>query len=259
MEDLKLMAYENRLDSSKIRQAKYLLKITEEKYRDLIRKKNRYFANTKEGIASLNKLEYLVSHSTFTEDFKPYDFSDLSVEDCIIQYNIFHDVEDSTLRKLSRSEPWKTMWVVRKNSKKDLFFYPDKELTNNQKALLAWSQTYDNVYESMDCPEESVIDDDVLLDGWFIQQQRKREIEKGQKDLDSGIKNEKIKNSQEVYAVVSRDKVDKIESLNNPYTKMIKQQRDALLKQKGTVQQGGFQDDSVARNMQVTQQLKDRK
>jgi hypothetical protein len=256
IEDVKLTAYENRMDSTKVRQAKYLLKGIEEKYRALINKKNRYFSNTKEGIASFKKLEHLILGSTYINGWEPYDFSEFSVEDCIIEYNKFHDCSDSLLRESSRVEPWKTMWVIRKNSKKDLFFYPDRELTNNQKSLLAWSQTYDNVYESMDCPGEEVVNDDVLLDGWFIQQQRKREIEKGQKELDSGIKNEKIRNSQEVYAVVSRDKADKIESLNNPYSKMIKKQRDALLSSKGSVEQGNFKDDSIAKNTITTKQLK---
>ena len=38
------------------------------------------------------------------------------------------------------------------------------ELTYNQKNLMIWSQMYDNIQETLDCPSKEVIEDDDILD-----------------------------------------------------------------------------------------------
>tara|TARA_R100001377_G_scaffold59734_1_gene36058 strand:+ start:113 stop:466 length:354 start_codon:yes stop_codon:yes gene_type:complete len=78
----------------------------------------------------------------------------------------------------------------------------------------------------MDCPSEKVIEDDDCLDGWFIVQQRKRDKDKKQQEVDGMITNPKIANSQEVF-VVARDNeaAQEIYDLNNPLARTTIQNR----------------------------------
>ena len=64
-----------------------------------------------------------------------------------------------------------------------LFNRPSVELTKDQLSLSSYSTLYDNVYESHECPNEKIIDDDDCLDGWLIQQRRKSEKDRKQMKL----------------------------------------------------------------------------
>ena len=72
---------------------------------------------------------------------------------------------------------------------------------------------YDNVYESSESPSEEVIDDDDLLDGWFIIQRKKQEKEKLQSEVANMTNNEKITNSEEVY--IFTDSAEEAERIND--------------------------------------------
>jgi hypothetical protein len=80
----------------------------------------------------------------------------------------------------------------------------------------------------MDCPSKDVIEDDDMLDGWFILQNKKREKEKAEAEFDKNT-NEKIKNSSEVF-VMANNKNDKerIESMNSYHAMMVKKEREKL-------------------------------
>ena len=103
---------------------------------------------------------------------------------------------------------------------------PSCQFTRDQLSLCTYSTMYDNVHESMDSPNEKVIEDDDCLDGWFIVQQRKRDKDKKQQEVDSMITNPKIANSQEVF-VVARDNeaAQEIYDLNNPLARTTIQNR----------------------------------
>lgn len=247
IEDTKLLAYENRLDRSKLRQIKNSIFLANEKYEDYHAKKNLYFHKTCEGMASKEKLLYIISKCTYTKNKKRFLFKTISPGHLMYDYNNFHSLEESIIRDIARSEPWRLSWSIRENSRKPLIFYPELELTNNQKSLIAWSQTYDNVYESIEAPSEDVIEDDILLDGWFIKQSRSRKQNSGIKDLDNSIVSSKIRNSQEIYKVVGNDKeaAERVERLNNPYAAMIKKQRESLINSRGSVEQQDLLDERL--------------
>ena len=44
----------------------------------------------------------------------------------------------------------------------------------DQKNILILSRMYDNVQESLDCPADDIMQDDDMLDGWFIHQKNKK-------------------------------------------------------------------------------------
>jgi hypothetical protein len=150
------------------------------------------------------------------------------------------------------------LWAVRENTKIKLFNNTeDSELTHNQKNIIIWSQMYDNIQESLECPSKDVIEDDDMLDGWFIIQAKKREKEKAENDLNNNIKNEKIKNASEVF-VMTRDKKDAttVNNMNNVYTANIKKQREAMIRKRGEVNQHDFIDERLNIQMQQTNAMR---
>jgi len=253
IDDTKLLAYENRSDRSKLRQLKNSIFLATERYEEYHKKKHIYFHKTCEGMASKEKLLYIIKRCTYTRSNKKFLFKSISPSQLIYDYNQFHSIDESVIRDLARNEPWRLNWSIRENSNKPLIFYPDLELTNNQKSLIAWSQTYDNVYESIDAPHEDVVQDDVLLDGWFIKQSKTRKQKAGQEDLDKSIVNSKIRNSQEIYKVVGNDReaAKKVESLNSPFASMIKKQRESLINSRGSIEQQDLLDERLKASQQV--------
>ena len=122
---------------------------------------------------------------------------------------------------------------------------------------MIWSQMYDNIQESLDCPSKEVIDDDDLLDGWFITQNRKREKEKLEKEFESSTQNPKIKQSSEVL-IMSRDKdkTKKIQDMNSREAKDLIKSREKLLDKKGTVNAGEFLDEKNSIRLQQMESAK---
>ena len=122
----------------------------------------------------------------------------------------------------------------------------DQELTYNQKNLIIWSQMYDNIQESMDCPSKDVIEDDDMLDGWFIIQAQKRDKENAQKEVDGLVRNEKIKNSSEVFVVAqSEEHAEQINKANNFHGTVIKKQRENFIKKAGVAEDHNFPDQKL--------------
>lgn len=261
IEKLKLEIY-NSYGNQKLTQSiRSSLRVTESKLLSHLNKKNSYYNNTCEGIATSEKMEWIVKNTTYLND-SIYNFEDISLE---VVMSEFHKniLSETQLRELARTDPWRSSWTVRANSGQNLFCNPSNtELNYNQKNLLIWSQMYDNIQESIECPCDEIIQDDDMLDGWFISQKQKREKEKLSQDVDNtSLKNDKIKNSSEIFLMSDpRDeqRLEFIDQLNDPNAKRIKAQRSAQLKNSsGSVNELHFRDQQE-KMMQQARSMKSR-
>lgn len=232
IENFKVEILNNRTNSKKVKKLKSYLRLEELQLSNHLNKKFIYYSNTCEGVASSEKLCWIIKNTTYHNN-KLYDFDKISLEYVIDEFQR-HFLSEQKLRELARNDPWRSIWVTRENSKIKLFNNPeDTELTYNQKNLLIWSQMYDNIQESMDCPTKDVIEDDDMLDGWFILQSKKREKERLEKELDDQITNKNIKNSEEVFLIVNpedKKQLKRINDLNDPTANMVKKQRFEVIK-----------------------------
>ena len=252
---LKEQIYISRADSKKVRTARAILRAGEKQLDDKMAVKNTYFINTLEGVATAEKMAWTIRNTTYKEG-KLYDFDDLSIDYVLSQWQKTL-IPEHDIRDLARNEPWKSLWVVRDKSGCDLFYKRDnQELTINQKNLVMWSQMYDNIQESVDCPDDDVINDDDMLDGWFIIQSKKRKKEKLEQQLDS--LNPKIANSQEVFLVNNEKPDERVEALNDSQAKARKRARSNIIKKKGTVQTGAFPDEVMDMQNRQSQAFKDK-
>jgi hypothetical protein len=256
LERLKVEIYNARNNTQLKDRIRLYLRAGESQLALHLSKKHTYYQNTREGIAAAEKVAWIVKNSTYKDD-KLYDFNELSLTYVVEEWqNSF--LGDTKSRELARTEPWKSLWVVRENTKIKLFNNPeDTELTHNQKNLIIWSQMYDNIQESLECPSKDVIEDDDMLDGWFIIQAKKREQEKAEQDLNNNTKNDKIKNASEVFVMTSDKKdADKVNSMNNIHAENIKRQRLAMIQKRGAVNQHDFADERLNIQMQQTNLLR---
>jgi len=244
LETLKVEIYNARNDNKLKKSIRHHLRSCEQTLLSYLNKKSMYFSNTCEGLASIEKTYYTIKKTTYLKN-KLYHFDDMSLASIVSDWNN-SILSETKIRELARTEPWKTLWVIKKNKNVSLFANAkNTELTHNQKSILIWSQMYDNIQESLDCPSNDVIEDDDMLDGWFIIQNRKRQKERAEKEFEETT-NQKIKNSSEVF-IMSKDKKDKdrVESMNDINAKNIIKQRQNLINRRGSVEQQQFFDEQL--------------
>lgn len=145
---------------------------------------------------------------------------------------------EAELRLLARTEPWRSWWSCRRLGR-----LGRGQPSESLRQLVIWSNIYDSVQKHPDCPPDAVLEDDDLLDGWFLVHRRKREEERRQKEGEQAVGNEKIAGMGEVYVMADTpEDARRIEDLNSPQAKFTKAERMAYLKKHGHVKEWDMPD-----------------
>lgn len=257
IENLKVNVYK-KYNNGRLREsARIYLRAAEEGLKQLENKKNGYYGNTCEGIAQLDKSMFLIECCSYVGGEK-LDPNSLDLNNLLNKYYSLI-LKEADSREIARSEPWRSTWGLRETNTINLFSNRDRELSVDQKNLLIWSRMYDNIQESMECPSDKVIEDDDALDGWFIEQRRKNEREKAVGVIEDSIQNDKIKNSQEVI-VFADNKTDAktIHEMNSPSSKVIKKERQEVIKEKGSAVDLDFADQKMRLGNMAHEQFKNK-
>jgi hypothetical protein len=256
IEKLKMQIYNSRKNDKLVKTIRAYLRAGEKQLSELHSKKNQYYSNTCEGIAWSDKNAFILKNTTYVEN-NLYNFDEFSLNYVMDEYQKSF-LTESQCRELARNEPWKSLWIIKDKANIKLFNNPpETDLTYNQKNIVIWSQMYDNVQESLECPSKDVIDDDDMLDGWFLVQSKKREQETAQKEFENNTKSDKIKNSSEVFMMASnKQEVDNVDNMNTFHSQMVKKQRFNLLKSKTQAEQSEFMDERLALQSQINSQFK---
>jgi hypothetical protein len=241
IENIKLEMFKSSLNKNKVETLRKQLRGIEKALIKASSYKYSLLQNTCETNAEHDQKTWVILRSIKVKN------RNFSVEDNISTiYSVYQQnlLSDKDIRELARSEPWHSLWTVSEKGKIPLFkFYKDREITYNQRNLLLWSQTYDNIQESIECPDRDIIEDDDLLDGWFILQARERKNEKKKKLLDQSTNNDKINNSSEVFIVSdSQEHANEIQNLNDSKSKMVLKQRMSKLDAIGSSDFYDFED-----------------
>lgn len=258
LDTIKLDMFEKRHDEKIVQQGKKYLRFTEGKIRNLHAEKNTYLNNTCEGISSNEKAMYLFSRCCYMDDQR----MDFTVDDnsTILYYDWIKELLTHTqIRELARTDPWRSTWSV-KDVEKVFTLKEDRELSVDQRNLILWSQMYDSIKESPECPDEEVVNDDDLLDGWFAKQRKERKEKEAQKAVDDRLSNPNISGKQEVFVMARSDKdAINIHNVNDPAGKMIKRQRQQVINAKGSAVDLDFKDRKAELGAIAVQQRKGRR
>lgn len=258
LEKLKIEIYNARNNVKLREQIRLYIRAGEKQLSKNIIQKNIYYQNTREGFASTEKVAWSIKNTTFYHN-DLYNFEQLSLPYVVEEWQSSF-LNDTQVRDLARNEPWKSLWTIRDSTKLKLFNnLENSELTHNQKNIIIWSQMYDNIQESLECPARDVIDDDDMLDGWFIIQGKKREQEKLKQEMENSTKNEKIKNASEVFVMAqSKDDAERIDSMNDINAINIKKQRNEFIRKRGEVAHHNLPDERLKLQMQQTNDMRRR-
>ena len=238
-----------------------LLKNLKKQYDALFQKKYCIFDSTLEGYAQKVYDEFILINTIVDEnDEKIWDSFDS------VDYKLFSEIRSiifkqninvSSIRELARTDPWKSYWGIYKPN----VFKPP--LNDEQKALLLFSQMYENAYSHPECPNNKVINDDDMFDGWIIHQRKKREEQLKESNLQQVDELHKHGDAQEIMLMAkSKDDVSKIQDMNHPVSRAAVRSRQKVIKQKGTATDLDFPDvkqDVAILKAQAAKQVRSRK
>jgi len=146
-------------------------------------------------------------------------------------------ISQSVIREISRSEPWRYMWGIMKKSK--IFFGQNNvnELSDNQRDLLYWSSIYDMAYDSYERPSDTIINDDDLLDSWFIRQSEKIESDTNKGIADNVMKKNNKNDNQEVFIFTDEEGAKDVYKLNDRGARIQIQSQQNILEKKKIVRE----------------------
>jgi len=256
---LKLRMYENRTNSKYIESLRTKVRIQENLEHQKLSEKNTFYSQSCESMADAARIHFLLTKSV-TKRNKPVGPNfNTNILTRIYNKSV---LSEGIVREIARSEPWKSLWSASKNSNINLFSIPsDHDITTNQKNLVLWSTTYDSIAESYEPPEQMVINDDDLLDGWFIYARKQREKEQAKKKLDEKMKNANIKDGNETFVMVNKEEgfsAEDIYALNDPQAQTTISRRFKELKNQETIQYANLPDIQDQAQQQARTSMKER-
>jgi hypothetical protein len=250
---------------NKLNVAKLMLRKAEKCLIELITNKNSLLINSVESYASLKQQRFIISKITHKEDGSLFwkdneefnNFTDLELVNKLT--NIFFvesRVSTSVTRELARTQPWRNIWSASKNCG-NLFNKSLLESTDNQLELISWSQIYDMAYESYERPSNDIIEDDDLLDSWFMRQSEKIE-ERCKKDgVDNLVKN-KRSGKQEVFIFADKNGAKDVYGLNDGLNRLKIQAKQKMIDSKGNVKDQNLPDNQMEMREQLANQLREK-
>lgn len=175
---------------------------------------------TLEGYAEHLTDLHIFSKLILDKNYKPVnlDYCDLSI--LLTEYKRTLPGID-TLRLIARTDPWRSFW-----NNQDIKFRVNGD---TQKTLSLFSRMYDSVYENPDRPEENVIADDDMLDGWFIWLKKKIDSEK--KERSKNVIEQKHTNAGEIFLMAKDfDEAKEINDMNDQRGHIIRKRLDEQVK-----------------------------
>ena len=258
IERLQVECFHARNNEGMKRQIKFGLEQGKKQHTEHIEKKFENYGNTCEGIASTEKVLALIKMCTFTSDGKLFDFESITPQDVTFAFGQ-QFLSEGQLRELARNDPWRTLWSLYNSSTGIITVLANKDrcLNTDQRNLFVWSRMYDSVQESMDCPNQDVITDDDMLDGWFLIQKNKQDKQRAESELENSTTNPKIANSDEIMLMAHSQKdADRINDANSMSAQRTKRQRMKVLQQQGEAVDLDFQDQKMKLHNQSNEQYK---
>lgn len=245
----------DKFSSNKVERLRKSLRKIEQRINYLYNIKYSYYKFTCEGIAEEISTKYLIKNNLTGYDEEKVDIDKFSWSFFVLVMNKYleNKLSDKQIREIAKFPYWRSIWNAGKSSE-SIFGIPSINLSDEQRNLISWSKLYDSIYEHSEIPDDVVINDDDLLDGWLILEYKKRKQE--QKDVKRG---EYSSGAQETYTMVDTpEDAKRVYDMNESSANFIRRQRMNLIKQKGTVKEQNMPDSKREMAMQATKQFRDR-
>ena len=261
IEDKKISLYDSLLRTDNMKQIRKELKMIKEKYHEMLY--NQHFLDyvTPEGYATMLMQQYIVAATLYHEDgTRVWKDEDIERADFFLLDQIMGELERGranidSLREISRTEPWRSLWTI---SKSNPFGKSAGEWSDEQKQLALLSRMYDNIFEHPECPSDNILEDDDLLDGWMAKNRRKREKEKLETHIENSM-GKNHRNDKELFIPVeTQEQAQEIYSLNDTHSRMVIKQREASLVRMGEMKEDQLPDVKLDIQMQAHREYMDK-
>lgn len=246
----------------KLEKARQLLRNAEKALIKRLSSRQELIKISAETQAILRQQRYLISKITETEDGKPYWSSSCEFEEerdtglvqqlCQEFFGI--SVPTFAIRRVAKSGHWKAIWSSAKYMSK-LFANDLPEWSDVQRELVHWSVAYDIVYEAYERPCVAIIEDDDLLDSWFIRQQEKIDAKT---DLASGNSQVLGKESRkggrnERFIMSDKEGAKHIYNMNDPISRAKIRARQKVIHREGVVKEQHMPDSQAEMRQQLSE------
>lgn len=231
IEDHKVDLFNNFLNPTKLKSIRRSLDNLRRTQQKLYSIRHSFDHITIEGYSNLIKNQFIFMHSIYDAQDKLL-FPDLNKVNYNLLNTLLNVVNDNTIdipvfKTIARNEVWRNYWSA---NKENIFGKPTIEWTDEQKTLVVLTKMYDSVNEHPECPPDSVIEDDDMLDGWMILQKRENEKQKSKNRSEKLLKDKKLGNAKEVFLVAnSVEEANNIYNLNDSNSRNIIKERNQLL------------------------------
>ncbi len=113
-------------------------------------------------------------------------------------------ISSSSIRELSHTFPWSSYYQTIKANP-----FTPSQLTGDLLSLLQFSRWYEWVRQHPDCPDSKIIDDDDMIDGWFLLKEREKPVK------DSNLVEAGDRNVEKFYIAHTQEEADDIYRRNN--------------------------------------------
>jgi len=248
IENLKCNLFNSLMNPASFKKTRNTLDLVKKKYTEQINIRHSLDYLTIEGFAEMVRQQYIVMETLYHNEEKVWDSIDdvdFSLLERIMAKKIEYSISIEDIRDIARNDPWKTYWSINKGNP-----FPQNKsfvLSEEQKSLILFSRMYDSAYEHPDCPNDSVIQDDDLFDGWMVFIRRENESRKKEQEFEKN--NKKLAKADEIYIMAnSKEEAEQIDNMNSVAGKIIKKQREKVLETKGKAIDANFED----RKMQIS-------
>ena len=259
LEDKKVELYQALYNSERQDRLRRTIKMAKKSINSALYRKHSLDYMTLDHHATLTKKKFITAmclrdindEPVYNE--KSFHNSDSTILEKIVNFLESDIISVEEFRELARSDPWRTMWNLGKES----CLGNAKEWTDDQKTLLTFAKMYDNAYQSMECPPEEVFEDDDMFDGWLIEQRRKREKDQKQKQVD--LMKNVPDSAQEVFVFApTREDANKVYDLNDRDSRMKIKQRLQLIEQRVEVEAQDLPDTQLELRQQQMEEYKEK-
>ena len=259
VDDAKIALFQQRSLKDKTKENRKSLDQYNKQVSSILQKKQEMFSHTLEGYASAIKNEFTICNTLYKNEIKVFDNDIQNDQNSYTLFNNLvheinnHIIDTKQFKELARNSIWRMYWNC---NKQNVFNGPSSDWTFDQRTLVSISRMYDNIYEHPESPEEEVVNDDDMLDGWMILERRKVESKKKQQKIDN--LNPKLQNAQEVFLMASNaEETQDVLSLNSQESLRKLQQRSSYLEKEGTATDSQLPDikmDLRARSAEMARQ-----
>jgi hypothetical protein len=225
IENLKVDLYQAYTTFKKRDVIKKKIQTTKERLAKLTEERHILDDYTTDGITNFIKSSYIIGtgvHRMNGEriwDYNSFLLCDFSILSSLTRQYSRQLLGDEEIRTISKNSRWRSLWSISKNPK-DIFEIPSLGyLSDEQRVLVVWSQTYDSIYNHQECPPDEVIEDDDMLDGWLILQNRKR---KQANKVETTVELNKPGHQDVFIMVENPDDVGRVNAMNDAKGKLLK-------------------------------------